>query len=134
MPEWVSEALEIFKDYWPFITKMLVIWYLGQVFKKRVWTKKRAAQGGFFSFMRDTMIVHPLIAGAFWGACYPFMPAVAFVETRGGAINEGLLAGFLSIAGYKGLEVYAERTKKKWLLNALREVVPATDSEPPMAA
>ena len=98
------EWLETLKPYWPLFTQIVVIWYLGQFFKKRVWTKARSQKGGFFKLMRDTLRLHPLAAGALWGSLYPWLPAVEFVTTRGGAVTEGLLAGFLyaawAILGY----------------------------------
>lgn len=128
MPEWIDGALAILKDYWPFVTQVLCIWYLGQVFKKRVWTKKRASTNKYVKFMRDTLPFHPLIAGIVWGAFYPLLPAASFVVTRSGAINEGLLAGLISIVGHTGLEHYAAANNIKWLLATLRDTVSMSES------
>ena len=128
MPEWIGEVLEAATPYWPFIVQVVIIWYLGQFFKKRVWTKKRALKNDFFEIMRDTLRLHPIAAGAVWGAMYPFLPAVAFVTTRGGAIYEGLFAGFVSMAGHTALEYIAEKRNIGWLLKVLHDTVPARDT------
>jgi hypothetical protein len=108
-----------------------VIWYLGQFFKKRVWTKKRAVRGGFWAFMRATLRLHPFGAGIAWGALYPFMPAVEFVTTRGGAINEGLLAAFITLAGHTALESIAQARGWTSVLKVLRETVPERETIAP---
>lgn len=133
MPEWIGDALGAAQPYWPFLTKLVVIWYLGQFFKKQVWTKKRAARGRIMGFMRDTLPVHPLIAGALWGALYPYAPAVTFVTSRGGAVNEGILAGVLTLILHTGLDALAEARGWTWLQRILRETVPdrETSSPPP---
>ncbi len=126
MPEWLD--LEALKPYWPFVVQVAIIWYLGQFFKKRVWTKARASNNDFFSIMRDTLRIHPLLAGAAWGALFPWLPAVEFVTTRGGAIYEGLFAGFVSLAGHTLLESLAEKRGWTSVLKVLRETVPARDT------
>lgn len=130
MPTW-SEMVVTLEGYWPFIAKVIVIWYLGQVFKKRVWTKARSDRYRWASFARDTLPVHPLVAGAIWGALFPLLPSVALVSTRGAAICEGLLAGTVAVAGFTALEHYAERKRIVWLLNTLRGAVPDDSVYPP---
>lgn len=129
--EWLSEALEAAGPYWPFVTKVAVIWYLGQVFKKRVWTKTRAEKGGFHQLMRDTLVIHPFVIGAAWGALYPWMPAVALVTSRGGAVNEGLLAAFVTLAGHTALEAIAEQREWVWVLRVLKGTVRDPTIPPP---
>ncbi len=117
----VGEWLGIFEPWWPAIAQIVTFWFVGQVMKKNVWTKARAVDSMFFDLMRSTMGLHPMIAGACWGACYPFMPAVASVGTRGGAITQGILCGVLSVLAFKALEYYAEARGKTGLLRFLRE-------------
>ena len=138
MTEWVHDILTTATPYWPFIAKVLVIWYLGQFFKKRVWTKRRALRGGFWEFMRDTLPVHPLVAGSVWGLCYPSLPAVEFVTSRGGAVTEGLIAAVTAITLHTALEHYADAQVKrnadsKWgsVLSVLRSAVPDRTTVPP---
>ena len=131
MPEWVTDVLGALEPWWPFVAKVIVIWYLGQVFKKRIWTKGRALEGGFFGFMRTTLPFHPLVAGVAWGALYPWMPAVAIVASRGGAITEGLIAGVVTVAGHTGLEWYAEKKNIGWILAILRDTVKRPSNVPP---
>ena len=124
MLEEIQSYLAAAGPYWPFITQVAVIWYLGQFFKKRVWTKQHAKGSAFSSFMRSTMRLHPLIAGMLWGALYPWMPAVELVTTRGGAINAGLLAGFTTLAGHTILDALAKKYKWTWVTKVLRDIVP----------
>jgi hypothetical protein len=132
MPTWVTDYLSAATPYWPFIVQVLVLWYLGQFAKKQLWTKARAAKGGFYAEMRATLPAHPLVVGALWGALYPWAPAVNFITTRGGAVNEGLLAGLISVVGYVGLEQYATAKNITWLLAILKEAVPEpSNSESP---
>lgn len=130
MPEWLNEALEVAKPYWPFVAQIVVIWYLGQIFKKRVWTRERAARGEPWKLLRDTLPFHPVVAGGIWGALYPWLPAVEFVTTRGGAITEGVLAGTVSVAAFVGLEYWAEKRKIGWLLKLLRDSVERSSETP----
>lgn len=138
MPEWINDALTTLKPYWPFITQVVVIWYLGQFYKKRVWTKARAKRGGIFGFMRSTLPIHPLVAGALWGALYPMLPAIEWITTRGGAINAGVLAGAVSLIGHTALEAVAEARGWAPVLKVLREAVPdresSVSSNPPPSA
>lgn len=131
MPEWITSALESARPYWPFITQVVVIWYLGQVFKKRVWTKKRAARSSFYGMMRSTLVIHPIMAGALWGACFPYMPSIEWISTQGGAINAGLLAGALTLIGHTVLEALAIERGWTSVLRVLRETVPEQESVPP---
>jgi hypothetical protein len=121
MPEWLSEALEMAKPYWPFLAQVLVMWFVGQNMKKRVFTKARAAGGGAWALARDTMWLHPAAMGVGWGLAYPFMPAVEFVTSRGGAVTQGLIAWVVSIAGYRLLEAVAEKRGWTAVLKFLRE-------------
>ena len=121
--DWLNGALETAQPYWPFIIKVAVIWYLGQVFKKRVWTKGRSLKNGFVKLMRDTMPMHPLAAGALWGAAFPWLPAVEFVTTRGGAVQEGLLAGVTTVVGYVALDHLATARGWTWVTALLHDSV-----------
>lgn len=131
MPDWITSSLETAVPYWPFITKVITIWYLGQLFKKRVWTKANAAGSKFYAFMRATLPFHPLVAGMVWGLLYPWLPAVEFVTTRGGAVNEGILAAVLTVVVHTGLEHYAATQNITWLLAILRETVPTRETSVP---
>ena len=133
MPEWVTEVLSTATPYWPAITQVIVIWYLGQFFKKRVWTKKRALGSTLAQLMRDTLPIHPIAAGALWGALYPWLPAVELVTTRGGAINQGLLMGALTMVGHTGLEAVAEARGWTWVLKILRDTVKERETSAPPA-
>lgn len=82
--------------------------------------------------MRGTLPLHPLVAGAVWGALYPWLPAVDFVTTRGGAINEGLLAGVVTLIGHTGLEALAEARGWTAVLRILRETVPDRATSTPV--
>jgi len=127
----LNEILGILTPYWPFVTQVVVMWYLGQVFKKRIWTKARAKKNRLVGLMRDTLPFHPLVAGLAWGALFPWLPAVTFVTTRGGAINQALLAAALTTVGHTGLEHFAEARKIEWLLAILRETVKPESEYPP---
>ena len=127
----IIEALGTLTPYWPFVTQVVVLWYLGQVFKKRVWTKARASRNYWAALMRDTLPFHPLVAGLIWGALFPWLPAVGFVTTRGGSITQGLLAAALTVVGHTGLEHFAEARKIEWLLAVLRETVESESVRPP---
>ena len=133
----IQSVVAWLEPWWPFVAKVLVLWFLGQFFKKRVWTKARAKVNQFHAVMRSTMMLHPFVGGIAWGAMYPMLPASAIVETRGGAINEGLLAAFAAVIGYRVLEFTAEYYVKKnpdskWqiVLRVLREAVPANSIAP----
>lgn len=127
----LNEILGTLTPYWPFVTQVVVMWYLGQVFKKRVWTKARAKRSKFSALMRDTLPFHPLVAGLAWGALFPWLPAVTFVTTRGGAINQALLAGAFTVVGHTGLQHFAKARKIEWLLGILQESVPPESDYPP---
>ena len=131
MLDQIQQALRVITPYWPFVTQVLVLWYLGQVFKKRVWTKARARESKLAAFMRDTMPFHPLVAGLLWGALYPWLPAVSFVHTRGGAINQALLASAITVVGHTGLEHFAKSRQIEWLLAILQESVSPPSIRPP---
>jgi hypothetical protein len=122
MPEWLAEAAEFAKPYWPFTTKVLVFWFVGQNLKKRLFTKQRAATGVWWARARGTMWCHPMVAGALWGLMWPWMPAVEWITTRGGAVNEGILAGVTSVAGFMLLEAMAVKYRWAPVLAVLREV------------
>jgi hypothetical protein len=134
MPEWITEALSTATPYWPVITKILVLWMFGQFFKKRVWTRQRAAAGGFHKLMRDTLPLHAPIAGGLWGLAWPFLPAVEFVTTRGGAVSEGLLAGVLSMAAFSALEHVAQARGWTWVLGVLKDAGTVRESTVPPPA
>lgn len=133
MPEWLNEALDVAKPYWPFAVKCMVFWFVGNNLKKRLFTKARAARGGLWGFARGSMWAHPMLAGVAWGALWPYMPAIDWVTTRGGAITEGIAAGVFSTVGFMLLERVAEARGWTPVLRVLHEVgrdsmVP---SEPP---
>jgi hypothetical protein len=67
------------------------------------------------------MPVHPIIAGIGLGLLYPWLPAVEFVTSRGGAVLEGVLVGILSVVGFMALEYAAEQFGWKWVLRTLRD-------------
>ena len=121
MPEWVNEVLASAQPYWSALAQVLVFWFLGQNLKKRVWTKARAQRGGFHGFMRATMWGHAMLLGVGWGSLYPWMPAVDFVTTRGGAVTQGLISGVVAVAGYRLLEAVAQARKWITVLKFLRE-------------
>lgn len=123
--------MEAAVPYWPFITQVVVIWLLGQYFKKRVWTKARARKSALGGFMRSTLPLHPLFAGAIWGALYPWLPAVELVQSRGGAVNAGLLAGAATLIGHTALEAMAQARGWTPVLRVLRETVPERESVVP---
>jgi len=119
MPDWISGALTTLQPLWPFFVKVITFWFVGQNIKRRVLTKKRAASSAGWALMRDTMWAHPMVVGILWGAMYPWMPAVDWVSTRGGAITEGILAGVMSTIGFLVLEAVAK--KQGW--TAITEVI-----------
>lgn len=131
MPEWLSDAIEMAKPYWPILVQCITFWFVTNNLKKRVFTKARAAGGGFHSFMRSTMWAQPMLYGAAWGALYPWMPSITWITTRGGAVTAGILAGVGSVAGFRLLEAVAE--KRGWIpvLKVLREVGSPTLRPPP---
>lgn len=131
MPSWIPQALLAVQPYWPVIVKIIVLWMFGQFFKKRVWTKAKAAQNAFHKLMRDTMPLHAPIIGGLWGVMWPFMPACSFVTTRGGAVQEGLLAGVLSMAAFSALEHIAEARGWTWILETIKDTGTLDGSIPP---
>jgi len=130
MPD-LTKILAEAGPYWPFITQVLVIWLFGQVAKKRIWTKKRAKNGGIWLFARSTLPLHPIIAGALWGALWPFMPSTEFVTSRGGAINAGMLAGAFTMIGHTVLESMAIAHGWGPVLRVIQNTVPEKDSSYP---
>lgn len=128
--EWVNGALKTAAPYWPFIAQVLVFWFVGQNMKKRVLTKERAARGGVWRYLRTTMWAHPMVAGTAWGLAWPAMPAVESVTSQGGAVTQGLIAGVVSVAGYKLLETLAEARGWTWVLKFLRETGRPTQVPP----
>jgi hypothetical protein len=131
MPEWIPNTLSTVQPYWPAVTKIVVLWMLGQFFKKRVWTKVRAANGGFFKLMRDTLPLHAPATGALWGLLWPVLPACTFITTRGGAFTEGLLCGVLSMAAFSALEHIAQGRGWSWVLETIKDTGTVDDSIPP---
>jgi hypothetical protein len=121
MPTWISQALEVVGPYWSFVAQLFVFWFVGQNMKKRVWTKGRAVHHGFFGFMRKSMWAHPMVAGLGWGLLFPIMPAIELVTSRGGAVTQGILAGVVSVMGFRALEAVAENRGWDWVLKVLRE-------------
>lgn len=127
----IMSALEAVMPYWPFITQVMVIWLVGQVAKKRIWTKKRAEQGGIWLIARSTLPLHPIVAGALWGALWPFMPSISFIVSRGGAINAGMLAGAITMIGHTALESLAKAHEWTPVLRVLQDTVPDRESSYP---
>lgn len=130
MIETILSTLGSLGPWWPAIAKIVTIWTLGQVFKKRVWTKQRAAHSVFVAFMRASLPLHPFVVGALWGLGWPDMPACDFVSSRGAAVNEGLVCAFITVAGHTVLEYVAlhfvlRNPDSKWgiVLKVLREAV-----------
>lgn len=138
MPGWITETVAFLEPWWPLVAKIGLLWFLGQFFKKRVWTKARANTSVFFRAMRTTMPLHPVAGGIAWGFAFPFLPASAIVQTQGGAITEGIIAGLATVIGYMALEATAEHYVKlnpdsKWgiVLKVLRETVKARETVSP---
>ena len=134
MPSWINDVLTALEPWWPFTVKLLVFWFVGQNMKKRVFTKARAQVSPFMAAARDTMWLHPSIAGVVWGLLFPWMPSISFVTSRGGAVTEGLAAGVVSVLGFILLERAAEHYRWTWLLKAIHDVGtdrPSVPSGPP---
>ena len=132
MHDWLDAALTMAKPYWPFLAKLFSLWFVTNSLKKNVFTKARGADSRFISFMRVTMWAHTTVLGIMWGCLYPFMPACEMVTTRGGAINEGILAGVFAVIGFMLLEAFAEKYQWTAVLKVMREVEgPPTIPPPP---
>lgn len=132
LPDELVNLLMWAKPAWPLLLQALVLWYLGNIFKRRVWTRARAKKGGVYAWMRDTLPMHPVAAGGIWGAFWPFTPAVDWVTTRGSAIGWGMLAGVVSVWGFDLLKRLAENRGWTWLAAALSDPSPR-DSVVPSA-
>lgn len=130
IPDEVVALLAQIKPAWPMLLQALVLWYLGNVFKKRVWTRARAKKGGVYAWMRDTLPAHPVVAGALWGALWPWTPAVEWAHTRGSAIGWGMIAGVVSVWGFDLARRLADNRGWQWLSAALSDPLPR-DTEPP---
>lgn len=138
MPEWVIGTVAFLEPWWPLVAKVGLLWFLQQGFKKRLWTKARANTNKFFRMMRSSMWLHPVLGGIAWGFAFPFLPASKIVETQGGAINEGIIAGLITVIGYRAIEATAEYFVKKdpeskWqiVLRVLHETVRARETVMP---
>jgi hypothetical protein len=118
----IDSLVTSLKPWWPFVVQLITFWFVGQNVKKRILTKRRAASSPIFAMLRDTMWIHPSIAGFLWGLSFPWMPAVEFVTTRGGAVTQGIAAGVLSVVGFRALEAVAAARGWVWLSNVLHEV------------
>ena len=132
MPEWLSDALVMAEPWWPILVQIPTFWFVQQNLKKRVFTKTRAARGGVWELARSSMWAQPMLWGIAWGLAYPAMPAVAVVESRGGAVTQGIAAGLLAVAGFKLLEFIAEKRGWSAVLRFLRETGRPTMSPPPV--
>lgn len=90
--------MEMFQQYvlphWPFLVMALILASVGKVMKEKVWTKEKAAKGGFFWWMRALLPLHAPLTGVvivLIGHLFGGMPVSPGVE--------GLPAAMLYYAG-----------------------------------
>lgn len=118
-----KEVFGFVEDYvftqWIFIVASLVIGMFGQFFKRRVWTKERAATNRFFWWARATLTLHAPTIGGFAGValCFVFgdaAPAGPGVEGQGqiilyyvgaGAVSSLVFAAVKKFAEYRGIHI-----------------------------
>lgn len=109
----MSEALELVLAHWPFIVFTLVAAMVVQIFKGTVWTEARAkgkgTKAGFFWWMRKTLPLHPVVAGALFGLI-PGLPLSGGMEsTMATAMMYYAAAGLVSTWAFAVLKGIAKR-------------------------
>jgi hypothetical protein len=114
----MNEALDLVLAHWPFIVFTLVAAMVVQIFKGAVWTAKRAegkgAKAGFFWWMRKTLPLHPVAAGALFGlipglplsnGMEPTMATAMMYYAAAGLVSTWAFAVLKGIAKRKGIEL-----------------------------
>lgn len=61
------QLIAVALDHWPFVAAMAILAVAGQAIKQNILTKERAAKERFWWWMRATMPLHPIAAGAVLG-------------------------------------------------------------------
>ena len=111
--EWAQELLEWLRPHWPGITWSFMAMLIGQVMTRHVWTKARSTGRGtkvqFFYWMRKSLPLHPVFAGAVLGIlwqnpenadpAWPLIGSVMYFATFGG----------LSVWLYQVIKQFAKR-------------------------
>jgi len=108
-----DEIVQFVSDHYPLLVFALTAAFVVQVFKSAVWTAKRAdgqgTRAGFFWWMRKTLPVHPVVAGALFGLVpgLPVSPDVPETVAAHAVYYAG--AGILSTWGFAIVKGVAKR-------------------------
>lgn len=96
----------------PFFVVVLSLSILGMFFSRKVWTKERAyakdKSAKFFKLMRDTQVLHPMLAGAVWLAIWK--DPMDYGWDAGDAFSYGLMAGAFSLFPWVAAKMYMKRS------------------------
>lgn len=65
--EALMEIVNYVKPHWPFVFVMSALWLMGHFMETSVFTKARCDKGWFWHWGRESMELHPLLAGALIG-------------------------------------------------------------------
>lgn len=121
-----GQAFEMLERYvlphWPFVSVSIVLYVVGRILKKKVYTHERARNHAAFRWLRATMALHPMIAGFFLGLI-PDVPVSPGVHGTLAASIYYMLAGACASVVYDTI-----RGHQKWNI----QIAGLTD--PPPAA
>lgn len=96
--DWLAEGIEWLRPHWPGFTWAFVAMLIGQVMTRHVFTRARSTGRGsrvrFFYWMRKTLPIHPVLAGAIVGLiwqnpenadpAWPIIGSMMYFATFGG--------------------------------------------------
>jgi hypothetical protein len=117
----MEDVAQFLANHWPIVTFAVAAAMVTQVAKAAVWTQKRAEGGGraagFCWWMRKTLSLHPVVAGALFGLI-PGLPASPDVpETMAahalyyggaGVLSTWVFAIVKGLAKRRGIEIEIE--------------------------
>jgi hypothetical protein len=98
----MDQILAFAIDHWPFVAAMAILAVAGQVIKLNILTKERAAKGRLWWWLRATLPLHPIAAGAVLGLI-PGIPTCAALAEASSAAR----ALYFAAAGMASAYFYA---------------------------